>query len=221
MRRTIRSAVDNAPLRQLGAGTRLIPSEKEKALRALPMPNAVKALATRGVLYGVPFVCMGWGVQSPMQNRVTGAMIIALMATAYDLQLASTVGLRTATTLIAARIQAIIKAVELDTQTAGEDVSPDGWERTVLGPIRDLIDEMQTLSDCWQHCVALGLAYSVECSITFMCLTFSPLFAQGMGKLSEHIGFLLCSSTLRLSGCRSTHITSSAPRQRSAPTPTT
>ena len=220
MRRTIRSAVDNAPLRQLGAGTRLIPSEKEKALRALPMPNAVKALATRGVLYGVPFVCMGWGVQSPMQNRVTGVMIIA-MATAYDRQLASTVGLRTATTLIAARIQAIIKAVELDTQTAGEDVSPDGWERTVLGPIRDLIDEMQTLSDCWQHCVALGLAYSVECSITFMCLTFSPLFAQGMGKLSEHIGFLLCSSTLRLSGCRSTHITSSAPRQRSAPTPTT
>ena len=113
MRRTIRSAVDNAPLRQLGAGTRLIPSEKEKALRALPMPNAVTALATRSVLYGVPFVCMGWGLQSPMQNRVTGAMIIALMATAYDPQLASTVGLRTATTLIAARIQAIIKAVEL------------------------------------------------------------------------------------------------------------
>ena len=133
-RSTIRGAAHhNGPLHQLGAGTALIPPDKEKTLRELPMPNPLKdkMVWVAFILFVGPVLYTGWGLQSsPVQNRLTAATFMAFLI--GKITKASTVTLRTATALIAARIQAISKAVRLEAKTAGQDVNPEEWEHTVV-----------------------------------------------------------------------------------------
>eukprot|EP01043_Picozoa_sp_COSAG02_P020119 COSAG02_NODE_985_length_15457_cov_108.738247_7_plen_535_part_00 len=188
MRASIRGAAGGGKLPRLGAGTALIPADKEKDLRELMPMAPMKALAVWTILWGF-FLFTGWGLQSPTQNRVTSVVAIVYGAFANEhVEKTATVALRTATVLIGARIQAITKAVKLESETAGQDVGPEEWKRTVVGPCRELIGEMRTLSDGWARSIMLGWANQLVQVVACLCFALSPAFAEVLGEGGEHIG---------------------------------
>jgi hypothetical protein len=111
-RRTCRGAAGGGPLPQLGAGTAPISAKKERALRkvdklfGLRKDAATVAKNLPLVLLGLPSLIMGWGLHSPMQNRLTAAAWIAIVPTAA-VSFPWVVTLKTATALIATRIATV------------------------------------------------------------------------------------------------------------------
>jgi hypothetical protein len=180
----VRSIIHGGLLPKLGADATFIPADKEKALRRVPMPSMkTRPLLAVYICFG-SFIYTGWGLQSPTQNRLTAVVVIVYLSTAYELAMtAPTVTLRTATALIGARIQAITNAVEIEAESDGQDISREKWERTVIGPIRQVIREMKMLSKGWERTVELGWAFALLQSGAFMCLFLSPALAS---EISSH-----------------------------------
>jgi hypothetical protein len=197
LRATVRGgAAGNGHLTQLGAGSALIPAAKAQTLRKLPMPanNPVMNIFRCSIdwiwmlIVVAPFLCTGWGLHSPAQNRLAAATALLLYSTAKPLLGAGTVTLRTATALIAARIEAITQAAEVEEQTAGQDVPPEVWERTVVGPCRQMIRDMRLLSEGWQRAIVLGWVSQLALTGSLLCLALAPCFTELVGKSCEHIG---------------------------------
>jgi hypothetical protein len=192
-RRTCRGAAGGGPLPQLGAGTAPISAKEERALRKLD-----KLLGTRKdvstvvgmlplVLVGLPSLIMGWGLQSPTQNRLTAAAFITFVP-ALAVTGPWVVTLKTATALIATRIATVAEAVEGETRSEGQDMSDDQWGSTVTAPCRAMIRDMQALTEGWARGVLVTWGVGFWTVVPLVCLALSPVLAEALTELGERLG---------------------------------
>jgi hypothetical protein len=192
-RRTCRGAAGGGPLPQLGAGTAPIPAKEEQALRKLDKQlgfhkdaaTVVKNLPS--VLLALPSLIMGWGLQSPTQNRLTAAAFIAFVP-ALAVTYVWIVTLKTATAVIATRIATVAEAVEGETRSEGQDMSEDQWGSTVTAPCRAMIREMQALTEGWARGVLVAWGMMFWGIVALVCLALSPVVAEALTELGERLG---------------------------------
>ena len=192
-RRTCCGAAGGGPLPQLGAGTAPIPAKEEQALHKVDKLNGFhKDAATAArilpmVLLALPSLIMGWGLQSPTQNRLTAAAWIACVP-ALALPGAWVVTLKTATALIAARIATVAEAVEGETRSEGQDMSDDQWGSSVTAPCRAMIREMQALTEGWARGVLVLWGMNFWTIVACVCMALSPVVAEALTELGERLG---------------------------------
>ena len=188
VRVTISGTAGGGKLLQLGAGTEMIPADRAHNLQ---LPHLTKSywglVVCVTACYG-PAIYTGLGLQSTMHNRLAAAAALLACVTAAPIVGLGYAALATASALIGARIQGITQAVMAEAETTAQDVNPQDWERTVLGPCRLMIHDMRLLSEGWSRFVLLGW---MNCWLTwcvFTCAWLSTHVADLLGTTGNKVG---------------------------------
>eukprot|EP01043_Picozoa_sp_COSAG02_P075788 COSAG02_NODE_15789_length_1141_cov_0.864683_1_plen_256_part_10 len=125
VRVAIRGAAGGGKLVQLGAGTTLIPVDRARVLQQPPSAKVVFIMIVLWTTLCGPFIYTGWGLQLPTQNRLTAAVFILCLPPLATILPAGPAALRTASTLIGARIRTVSQAAKAEAETDGQDVGPE------------------------------------------------------------------------------------------------
>ena len=179
-RRVCRYAGREALLPRLGAGTALLSAERNAGLKKffdVVDPNGRYNWVGRifwAAIIG-PFIVMGWGFREPWQNRCTAATWLLWMLLAFIPAFHTwTATLHLATELIAAKIDTIEAALELELKTKRTDTSEEQWEVSVVEPVRELIRDQARLSDGWATGAVAMHVLSAFYTCAFICFALSP-----------------------------------------------
>ena len=147
----------DGPLAQLGVGTALISEADEKSIRFHYRLWHPRSRGGYHVLVLGPFCLMcvfvlatGFGAgRSDAYNRVSAVVEIGFFGVGFRWYLSYVISLRTATALASANVLRIAAALRAELATAGEDMSAEEWQRTVVQPCREVVPMLQMLSDEW------------------------------------------------------------------------
>eukprot|EP01047_Picozoa_sp_COSAG01_P066412 COSAG01_NODE_9163_length_2531_cov_2.047678_1_plen_609_part_10 len=135
---------------------------------------------------------------------VLAPVLLECFFTVSEVMKAGTVTLRTATALISTRVQTVTDAVKLEAESAGQDISPTEWERTVVNPCRELIGDIHTLSEGWARSILLGWAGALAKVGALVCVALSRTVAEHIMPVvqQDSIGTIcaeLCKQSIMLS----------------------
>ena len=161
VRQMIRSRGPDGPLVRLGAGSsepRISKSDLETLTHAKKLQHPQFDQFTRaymwpytgGFLLGCGFlIAAGYGVHEQWHNRVSWLLIFLWATVVLVTMETDKIAIFNCMTLVRARVRAISTAVKREMQSDGVDMTVEEWTTDVARPCRQLIEEMDILTQAF------------------------------------------------------------------------
>lgn len=137
------------------------------------------------------FIMTGWGLHSPLHNRLAAVVALLNGLATPCIEAGWTVALKTATAVVNARLDAVSAAVRREAMTEDEDVDDEEWQRTVIAPCRELMHDVELLTQGWSRGVVLKWGVDLLMASCVACAGLSPVIADLLGEANTGVSWSL------------------------------
>lgn len=195
-RRLVRSGPEGELVR-MGAGTTPIDHNLQIGLQANKRKNSMLSFPGFGlvILIGMcPLLMLlvsGKGVHTTLHNRLACGAFMFFFCTGDGIYHAWLLTLKTATTLVSAKVRRIITSIDT---ASGNTMDKEQWVAEILDPCRELIHTLNLLSDGWARGTLAYVAYTIAMGFAMVCVQLTPWTRDHDNELAIRAvaAFLLC-----------------------------